>query len=137
MTKKITLSWRKNLQFLAQDEYGHSLVVDTDQAGGGDDAGFRPLDLLLVALAGCMAMDIVAIVRKKGGKISSYKMCLEGERATEHPKRFIKITYKLMGQGEYKDEDLQRAFELSRDKYCSVFHTLKNPPSFEFSLGRE
>lgn len=137
MTKKITLSWRKNLQFLAQDEFGHNLIVDTDQESGGDNLGFRPLDLLLVALAGCMAMDIVAIVRKKGGKIDSCKMSLEGERAAEHPKRFTKITYKLIAAGDYKDDDLQRAFELSRDKYCSVLHTLKNTPAFEFTLGRE
>ena len=135
--KKITLSWIKNLQFLAEDEHGHSIVLDTDIDGGGNNSGFRPLDLLLVSLAGCMSMDIVAIVKKKGGRISSFKMILEGERSKEHPKRFVKINYKIICQGDYKDEDLQRAFELSRDKYCSVLHTIKNPPAIEFEIGRE
>jgi len=83
-----------------------------------------------------MAMDIVVIMRKKGDKINSYKMILEGERAEEHPKRLTKITYKIICQGDYKDEDLQRAFELSRDKYCSVFHTIKNSPEFQFRLQK-
>ncbi len=135
--KKITITLIKKLQFIAEDEFKHSIILDSDQESGGDDTGFRPLDLLLTALAGCMAMDIVAILRKKGGKISLFKMILEGERAEEHPKRFIKIVYRIVCQGDFQDQDLQRAFELSRDKYCSVLHTIKNPPQFEFILSRE
>jgi putative redox protein len=137
MKKRITLAWIKKNQLVAEDEFGHSLVLDSDKESGGDDSGFRPLDLLLIALAGCMAMDIVAIVTKKRGKISSYRMVLEGELTEDHPKRFTKISYVISARGDYRDDDFQRAFELSRDKYCSVLHTLKTPPEFEFKIARD
>lgn len=136
-TKKIRLSWTKNQQFIVEDEHDHAIVIDTDPESGGKNSGFRPLDLLLTALAGCMAMDMVAIVTKKGGKIDSFTMTLEGERAVEHPRRFVKIDYKIICKGTYKDEDLKRALELSRDKYCSVLHTIKSPPELTFNLDRQ
>ncbi len=131
----IILTWnKKGLQFTAQDEENHTITVDTDIGSGGLNQGFKPMELLLVALGGCMGMDIVAILQKKGGRIDSFKMALRGERNPEHPKRYLKIFYEIDCKGEYKREDLVRAFELSRDKYCSVLATLKNPPEFHFSV---
>ncbi|MCX7995161.1 MAG: OsmC family protein [candidate division WOR-3 bacterium] len=131
----ITLIWnRKGLQFVASDEAGHQIIVDTDIESGGFNQGFKPMELLLVALAGCMGMDIVSILQKKGGKIDSFKMVLKGEKNPEHPRRYLKIIYEIECKGEYRREDLIRSFELSRDKYCSVLATLKNPPEFEFNL---
>uniref|UniRef100_A0A7V1EI85 OsmC family peroxiredoxin n=1 Tax=candidate division WOR-3 bacterium TaxID=2052148 RepID=A0A7V1EI85_UNCW3 len=131
----ITLIWnKKGLQFTARDDQGHSIIVDTDIESGGLDKGFKPMELLLVALAGCMGMDIVAILQKKGGKIDSFKMILKGEKNPEHPKRYLKIFYEIECKGDYKREDLLRSFELSRDKYCSVLATLKNTPEFEFKV---
>ncbi|MEO0095111.1 MAG: OsmC family protein [candidate division WOR-3 bacterium] len=131
----ITLTWnRKGLQFTAQDQQNHSIIVDTDTETGGFNQGFKPMDLLLVALAGCMGMDIVAILQKKGGKIDSFKMVLKGEKNPEHPRRYVKIFYEIECKGDYKREDLVRSFELSRDKYCSVLATLKNQPAFEFKI---
>ncbi|MEO0227592.1 MAG: OsmC family protein [candidate division WOR-3 bacterium] len=131
----VELIWNKNgLQFTAIDEQNHSIVVDTDIASGGLNQGFKPMDLLLVALGGCMGMDIVAILQKKGGKIERFEITLEGEKNPEHPRRYLRIKYKIECEGDYKREDLQRAFELSRDKYCSALATLKNPPEFEFNF---
>ncbi len=92
------------------------------------------MDLLLVALAGCMGMDIVSILKKKGGKIKDFEMVLSGEKNPEHPRRYLKIRYEIRCEGDYKREDLLRAFELSWDRYCSVLATLKNPPEFEFNI---
>ncbi len=131
----ITIKWnKKGLQFTAHDERNHSIIIDTILETGGFDQGFSPMDLLLVALAGCMGMDIVAIVQKKGGKIDDFQMVLKGERNQDHPKRYIRIEYEIECKGDYKREDLYRAFELSRDKYCSVLATLKNPPEFKFTI---
>jgi len=131
----VTLIWnKKGLQFTARDEQGHNIIVDTDIESGGLGQGFKPMELLLVALAGCMGMDIVAILQKKGGKIDSFRMVLKGEKNPEHPKRYLKIYYEIECKGDYKREDLLRSFELSRDKYCSVLATLKNPPAFEFRV---
>lgn len=131
----ITLTWnKKGLQFTARDEQNHSIIVDTDKEFGGFNHGFKPMELLLVALASCMGMDIVAILQKKGDKIDTFKMTLKGEKIPEHPKRYLKILYEIDCKGDYKRENLLRAFELSRDKYCSVLATLKNPPDFEFNI---
>jgi putative redox protein len=131
---KISLTWNKGLQFYGQDESGHGVVVDTTKDDGGFDEGISPLRLLLIALAGCMAMDIVSIVQKKSGKITRFAMELEGVRVEEHPKRFSRIINNIKCEGDYKREDLLRAYELSRDKYCSVLATVKNPPEFVFNI---
>ena len=130
----IRLHWNKGLQFTAEDDYGHKLIVDTAEEIGGYDQGFRPMDLLLVAQASCMAMDIVAILQKKGGKIKSFEVTIEGRRAEKHPKRYEKIKLKFECKGDYRREDLLRSFELSKDKYCGVFATLHNAPEFEFII---
>lgn len=131
----ITLIWnKKGLQFTAQDEQNHRIIVDTDKDSGGLEQGFKPMELLLVALAGCMGMDIVAILQKKGGMIDHFQMVLKGEKHLEHPRRYLKIIYEIECRGDYKREDLIRSFELSRDKYCSVLATLKNPPEFQFNI---
>jgi len=128
----IKLSWTKGLQFLAEDGYNHNIIVDTDKEFGGLDEGFRPMDLLLVSLAGCMGMDIAGILKKKGGKIDKFEIMVNAERTSDHPKRYTKITITFKCEGDYKREDLLRSFELSRDKYCSVSATLKNGPELEF-----
>lgn len=131
----VTLIWNnKGLQFTAKDEKNHSIIVDTEIDSGGLNQGFKPMDLLLVSLGGCMGMDIVAILQKKGNKIEKFEIELQGERNSEHPKRYLRIKYRIRCEGNYKREDLLRAFELSRDKYCSALATLRNPPEFEFEI---
>jgi putative redox protein len=127
---KLTLT--KGLQFVAKDDRNNKIVVDTNTEFGGFDQGFRPMDLLLVSLAGCMGMDIVGILQKKGGKIDAFSIDVEGARAEDHPHKFTKITVKFKCEGDYRHEDLLRSFELSRDKYCSVIGTLSDKPEIEF-----
>lgn len=130
----IKVTWEKGLQFKARDDHGHSIIVDTDTKDGGLDQGFRPAELLLVALAGCMSMDIISIVQKKGGRIESFAVNVQGRRAEKHPKRYERIEVEFNCEGDYKREDLVRAFELSRDKYCGVFATLQNPPEIALKI---
>ncbi|MCK4250221.1 OsmC family protein [candidate division WOR-3 bacterium] len=130
----IKLTLNKGLQFIAEDEYNHKIIIDTAQNLGGFDQGFRPMDLLLVAQAGCMGMDIVYILKKKGGKIDKFEILIQGQRAREHPKRYKKIIVKFICEGDYERKDLLRSFELSRDKYCGVSATLKDCPELEFLI---
>lgn len=130
----IRLTWAKGLQFTAEDDHDHKIVVDTEKEFGGLDQGFRPMDLLLVSLASCMGMDIAGILKKKGGKIDSFVIDVEGIRAKDHPHKFTKITVTMKCEGDYKREDLLRSFELSRDKYCSVTATLGDKPELEFII---
>ncbi len=130
----IRLSWSNGLQFIAEDEHNHKIIVDTYKEYGGFDQGFPPLELMLVSLAGCMGMDIVSILQKKGGKIDKFEVNIKGKRASEHPKRYEKITVKFSCEGDYKREDLLRSFELSRDKYCGAYATLQSSPEIKFIL---
>ena len=130
----ITLTWAEGLQFHAEDDHKHKIIVDTHKEMGGLDQGFTPMDLLLVSLAGCMGMDIIAILQKKGGKIDHFAIESEGIRAEDHPHRYTKITIRIKCDGDYQREDLIRSFELSRDKYCSVVASLKSGPELEFVI---
>lgn len=130
----ITLTLSQGLQFWAEDEHKHRIIVDTNKEFGGLDQGFAPMDLLLVSLAGCMGMDIVSILQKKGGRIDRFTIETDGVRAEDHPHRYTKITVRINCEGDYKREDLVRSFELSRDKYCSVTATLTTVPELEFVI---
>ncbi|MEO0074582.1 MAG: OsmC family protein [candidate division WOR-3 bacterium] len=134
--QKVTLKWIDNLRFVVDDEAGHSFIIDTKKEVGGTEMGFQPVDLLLVSLAGCMAFDMVSILKKMRVDLKNFSVTVIGERATEHPKRFIKINLIFKTNSEIADADLQKVFELSRDRYCSVFWTLKNPPEITFSFER-
>ena len=127
----VRLTLDKGLQFTVNDDHGHTMVIDTKKDVGGFDQGVRPMDLLLVSLAGCMGMDIVSILKKKGGKIDTFEITVNGERAPAHPKQYEKITMTFRCTGDYRREDLLRAHELSRDKYCGAYATLQHPPEIE------
>ena len=132
MKTVMRLSRTQGLQFKAEDEHGHEMIIDTKKEFGGFDQGFRPAELMLVALAGCMGMDVVGILQKKGGKIDRFTIETSGTRAEDHPHKYTKITVRMKCEGDYKREDLLRSFELSRDKYCSVTATLKEKPELKF-----
>lgn len=130
----IKLTLNKGLQFIAKDANDHEVIVDTDKEFGGFDQGIHPIEFLLVALSGCMAMDIVGILRKKRARIDKFEIIAKGHRAEQHPRLYEKMILTIECQGEYKREDLLRAYELSRDKYCGVYATLKSVPPIEFVI---
>lgn len=132
--KRVTLKWIDNLRFVVTDDNKHSLVLDAKAEVGGTETGFQPINMILIGLGGCMAFDIVSILQKKRAELKEMVVIVEGERAEEHPKRYTTIKVKIKVNQEIKEEDLQRAFELSRDKYCSVAATLKIPPDVKYEL---
>ncbi len=104
---------------------GHTLSMDADDTFGGHNAGFRPMELLLVALGGCSGMDVLSILRKKRQPVTSLEIKVQGERAENPPKVYkeVYIEYVVKGKGVEKDA-VERAIALSLDKYCSVGATL-------------
>ncbi len=130
----IKLTLNKGLQFIAEDELNHQIIVDTDKEFGGFDQGIHPIEFLLVSLGACMGMDIVGILKKKGGKIDKFEITAKGERAEQPPKAYKKIIVTIDCQGDYERKDLLRSFELSRDKYCGAYATLKKGPVIEFVI---
>ena len=88
-------------------------------------AGPSPVHALGFALAGCMAMDVVHILRKGRHDLRGLKVELVAERAPEDPHRFTRVEMKYTITGEVPKDQVQRAIDLSRDKYCSVWHSLR------------
>lgn len=105
---------------------------------GDGKAGPSPVTALLLALGGCMGADIIDISLKSRASISGLDISVEGDRASDYPRRYTAISMKFTAHG-VSDEDepkLQRALDMSRDKYCSVMHSLREDIPVEFSLVR-
>ncbi len=120
---KVTLV--KDMQFSGSATSGHSLNMDADDASGGHNAGFRPMELLLVGFGGCSGMDVISILRKKRQPVAGLEINVKGEKSDDHPKIYkeVHIEYVVKGKGVGK-EAVERAIALSLDKYCSVGATL-------------
>lgn len=128
--REVRVRWTgEGLAFEGGPPGGASIIVDSDV-----EKGPSPTHLLLMALAGCMAVDVKMILDKSRVPLESIAVDAVGVRAEEAPRRFLKITltYELSGPEEEHEAKLQRALDLSRDKYCSVLHSLD--PSIEIEL---
>ena len=108
-------------------------AIDIDSAG---QAGPSPMDALLMAVAGCMGIDVVMILGKGKVPLTSLEIDVAGDRAEGVPRRFtaIRIVYRLAGLGPEHHARAQRAVDLSRDKYCSVLHTLRSDVDFDIRI---
>lgn len=120
---KVTLL--NNMQFTGTASSGHSLTMDADEAFGGHNTGFRPMELLLVGFGGCSGMDVISILRKKRQEVSGLEINIKGEKSDTDPKIYkeVHIEYLVKGKGIEKNA-VERAISLSLDKYCSVGATL-------------
>jgi putative redox protein len=121
-TATITLDG-EGLRFAAVSGSGHALVLDDAQG----DAGMRPAELIPIALAGCTAMDVISILRKKRQAVTGYRVLASGTQAEDHPNAFTRIDVLHVVEGESIDADaVRRAIQLSATKYCSVGATLSS-----------
>ncbi len=131
-----TLTWSGDgLLFSGRcGEDGPPVPIDGDSR-----VGPSPMEALLLALGGCMAIDIQVILEKQRVPLGELEVTMEGERAEHPPRRYTRVHMQVRTTG-VSDADagkLDRAIELSRDKYCSVFHTLHPDLIFEVSIVRE
>lgn len=112
--------------FEAKDAYGHTVHMDTSPDSGGHNFGVRPMQMLLMGLAGCSAIDVISILKKQRQEVGDYKMVVRGEReAGVTPSVWKDIHIEFHIYGDVDLDKAQRAVELSMDKYCSVSATLK------------
>lgn len=119
------VKWVEGLQFVGRDDRGHGFVIDTTPDVGGLNQGVTPGKLLLLALAGCTGMDVISILKKKQQKVTSFEVAVWGEQAPDYPRKFVKIhvEYRVKGEG-IDPEAVERAIQLSEEKYCLVRATL-------------
>ena len=111
--------------FEVKDAYGQSVRIDNSPDHGGDNFGVRPMQMLLMSLAGCSGMDVISILKKQRQTITDYKTIVHGER--EHgvePSLWKFIELEFIICGDVDEDKAKRAVELSVNKYCSVAATL-------------
>jgi putative redox protein len=111
--------WHQKLSFDGCAETGFTLPLGADPSVGGDDDGFRPMELIAIGLAGCTAMDVVSILSKKRQDVTHFEVQVHADRAAEHPKVFTRATIEYFISGRGVDEKaVVRAIELSATRYC-------------------
>ncbi len=137
MSEKITLNWLDGMAFEAEVNQ-HKFIVDANETVGGKNRGPRPKPLLLAALAGCTGMDVVSILEKMRVQTDGFRLETEASLSDEHPKVYtdIKLVYIFKGKDLPMDK-LQKAVELSQEKYCGVSAMLKQATRLSFEIRVE
>lgn len=129
----VTLAWEGDMRFRAHTEDGHELPFD-----GTRERGASPTEGLLAALAACMGIDVVDILRKGRQDVDRCDVEVAGERRMDPPRRFtsIRMEFRVVGRALSRQR-VERAVELSRSTYCSVLHSLAPDIELEVSLAIE
>jgi len=124
-TMKVKLVQSGPAKFTATNAAGATGVIDGPADMGGGNAGLRPMETLLSALAGCSSLDVLLIMKKQRQKLERLEVEVEGERADAVPAVFTKIHLRFKGYGPIELAKLEKAVELSIEKYCSVSKMLR------------
>ncbi len=114
-----TVNWDHGMSFTGTADTGFDVPLGAAAGVGGDEDGFRPLELMLVSLGGCTGMDVLSILRKKRQDVTGFNVRVDAERAEEHPRVFTGITLYYTVRGKNIDPNaVERAIELSETRYC-------------------
>lgn len=119
MQAKVT--WQENMIFSGSAASGFNIQLDAHPKVGGEGKGFVPMELMAVSLAGCTAMDVISILRKKRQDITDFEVRVNAPRAEEHPKVFTRATVEYLVTGHSVEERaVLRAIQLTAENYCPV-----------------
>lgn len=120
MKNKVTAMHNSKMNFKVEVN-GHKFIIDAGEKVGGENKGPRPKPLMLAALAGCTAMDVISILKKMRVEPDYFNVSVEGELTEEHPKQYNKmhIIYEFKGK-DLPLNKLQKAVNLSEERYCGV-----------------
>ena len=132
---KARVQWLDGRAFVGESGSGHAVVMDGAPESGGRNVGVRPMEMLLLGLGGCTAFDIVMILERMREKVTGLDNALEAERAGEDPKVFthVKLIYKVTGRN-LKPANVERAVNLSAEKYCSATAMFEKTAKIEHSF---
>ena len=136
-TVSVTLDHTGDMAFEAALPTGHTLTFDAAEEHGGRNSGPRPTDLLLATLGGCTAMDVISNLRKMKQPVEGYRLLVECQRATDHPRVYTHITVTHILTGDIDEERLAHAIQLSDEKYCSVSAMLARTARIETTFRIE
>lgn len=130
-----TLKHLEKMQFQVQQD-GHTFLIDAAEEHGGEEKGVRPKALILTALAGCTAMDVVSLLNKMKVEYSDLSISTEGELTDEHPKIYHKVwlTYYIKLAHAEDKEKMQKAVNLSQERYCGVAAMVRKFAELEVNI---
>jgi putative redox protein len=133
----ITLRWLEEKLMVGTDSNGHSIVIGRSPDPDFVWAGIKPSDLLMLAAAACSAYDVVDILSKQREPLRDLKVVCNSEQASEPPYRFTSLDLKFIVYGAVKTEKLERAIDLSVNKYCSVLNSFNFPVNTGYEIVDE
>ncbi len=117
MDAKVT--WKGRMTFVGSSDSGFEVPLGTTPDVGGDNDGFRPMELMAISLGGCTAMDVISILRKKRQDVTDFEVRVHTERADQHPKVFTSAEILYLVTGHNVDEAaVVRSIQLSAERYC-------------------
>ena len=116
---KATVTWQSNMVFVGQSTSGFPVQMDSDLSFGGTNGGIRPMEMIALGLAGCIAMDVLSILQKKRQQVTRFEVKVDAPRSPEYPMVFTSavITYIVSGK-HVGEEALLRSIDLTATKYC-------------------
>lgn len=137
--QEVFVKWLDQMAFEGEVN-GHKIMIDADEAVGGTNRGPRPKPFMLLALAGCTAMDVVSILTKMRVEFKDVKVSVDGDLTEEHPKHFhqMHVKYEFWGKDLPMDK-LEKAVNLSEERYCGVSAVYKKvmPVTSEIIIHEE
>lgn len=134
MKNKVDVKWTEKMSFDATVN-DHKIVLDAMEAVGGEDKGPRPKPLLLLSLGGCTGMDVVSMLKKMRVEFDYFNVEVEGELTEEHPKYYHTITINYIFKGkDLPIEKLEKAVNLSQDRYCGVTAMLEKAAKIKHKI---
>lgn len=132
---KVTVKHIKGMHFRGEGSTKVVSNMDASVTAGGTGHGTSPMELLLMSIAGCSGMNIVSILEKMQVKVNRFVTTVEGERSNDHPRVFkdIEVVYKFWGDA-LREDKLQRAVQLSIDKYCGVANMIDKAANLTYRI---
>jgi putative redox protein len=122
--------WTDNERYIGEATSRHALVMDT----ASEKTANTPMELVLIALCGCTASDVVGILKKKREPFTSLEVSAEGERADGYPAVYTEIRLKYRVTGKVSAKAMEDAVRLSKEKYCSVSAMLQKTATVEYQI---
>ncbi|MDE0949384.1 MAG: OsmC family protein [Candidatus Thioglobus sp.] len=117
----LSVNWVDGMLMVGKSHSGHSITMDGPIEIGGENLGVRPMEMLLLGVAGCTMIDVVTTLKKMRQDLSHCETKISAERANEHPKVFTDIHIHFIVKGKDLDsKKVDKAIKLSAEKYCSA-----------------
>jgi len=132
---KVSLHRASGATFLAKGDSNHWVVMDSKKQFGGSEAASQPMEMMLMALGGCTAMDIESLINKMRTPAEEFQIEIDAERSAEHPRVFTKIHMTFIFKGaDLNRQNIEKAVRFSQEKYCSVSAMLSRAVDISYDI---